>query len=71
MDGTARWHAGGLVAVLGLIGLFLAANAADAGINLFGWAVAAFAVFYVFALIKQGFDTLDRRSRGQAPSAAE
>ena len=70
MDGTAKWCAGGLVAILGVIGLFLAAGAADQGIYLFGLAVAGFAVFYVFALIKRGFDERESQVR-QASSAAE
>ena len=57
MDGTGRWIAGGVVAILGVIGLFLAAGAADRGIYLFGLALFAFAILYVFALIKQGFDS--------------
>ena len=71
MDRTGRWCAGGFAVIFGLVGLFLAAGAADRGIYVFGLAVAGFAVFYVFALIKQRFDALERRSRGQAPSAAE
>lgn len=72
MDGTAKWCSGGLVAILGVIGLFLAAGAVDRGIYVFGLAVAAFAVFYVFALIKQGFDAFERDARARhLPSAAE
>lgn len=70
MDGTGRWIAGGLVALLGVIALFLAARAADRGIYLFGLALFAFAVSYVFALIKQGFDEREAKAR-QLPSAAE
>jgi hypothetical protein len=72
MDGTGKWIAGGLVALLGVIGLFFAARAADRGIYLFGLALFAFAVSYVFALIKQGFDALERQAKArQLPSAAE
>jgi hypothetical protein len=72
MDGTAKWISGGLVGLLGLIGLYLAAGAADRGIYVFGMALAAFAVLFVFALIKQGFDALERESRARhQPSAAE
>ena len=63
---------GGFVGLLGLIGLFLAAGAADRGIYVFGMALAAFAVLFVFALIKQGFDSLEREARAHhQPSAAE
>ncbi|MGD9741070.1 MAG: hypothetical protein AB7V53_00415 [Dongiaceae bacterium] len=72
MDGTGRWIAGGAVAILGVIGLFLAAGAADRGIYLFGLALFAFAILYVFALIKQAFDTQERDVKARRlPSAAE
>jgi hypothetical protein len=72
MDGTAKWCIGGFVAVFGVIGLFLAAGAADRGIYVFGLAVAAFAVLFVFALIKQAFDALERAGQTRhLTSAAE
>jgi hypothetical protein len=72
MEGTGKWIAGGVVALLGVIGLFFAAGADDRGIYLFGLALFAFAIFYVFALIKQGFDAGDREARAhRIPSAAE
>jgi hypothetical protein len=60
MDGIAKWCIGGVVAVLGIVGLFLAARAVDQGIHLFGLALFLFAILYVFALIKQGFDAHER-----------
>ncbi len=72
MDGTGRWIAGGVVAILGVSGLFLAAGAADRGIYLFGLALFAFAILYVFALIKQGFDSQERDVKARRlPTAAE
>jgi hypothetical protein len=72
MDGTGRWVAGGLVAMLGVIGLFFAAGADDRGIYLFGLALFAFAMFYVFALIKQSFDASEDVAKARRlPSAAE
>lgn len=73
MDGTAKWLMGGFVGLLGLVGLFLAAGASDRGIYVFGMALAAFAVIFVFALIKQGFDALEREARAHdhQPSAAQ
>jgi len=72
MAGTGKWIVGGIVSLLGLIGLFLAANARDDGIYLFGLAVAAFAVFYVFAAIKNAFDSAEQRHAATAhpPEAA-
>jgi hypothetical protein len=72
MEGTGKWVAGGAVAILGIIGLFLASGAGDRGIYLFGLALFAFAIFYVFALIKQGFDAGEREAKArQLPTAAE
>jgi hypothetical protein len=59
MAGTGKWIVGGILSLLGLIGLFLAANAKDDGIYLFGLALAAFAVLYVFGAIKKGFDSIE------------
>ena len=60
MQGTVKWIASGLVGILGIFGLFLAANAHDLGIYVFGLGLAAFAVIYIFAQMKQGFDASDR-----------
>ena len=68
MEGSLKWIAGGLAGVLGLVGLFLAANAHDQGIHIFGLALAAFAIIYVFAQMKQGFDARDR-ARAQESTA--
>lgn len=57
MAGSGKFIVGGFVVLLGLIGLFLAASAKDAGIYLFGLAVAAFAVLWVFGAIKKAFDS--------------
>jgi Zn-dependent membrane protease YugP len=60
MDGTLKWIASGVVGILGVVGLFLAANAHDRGIYAFGLGLAAFAIIYVFAQMKQSFDASDR-----------
>jgi hypothetical protein len=60
MEGSLKWIVGGLVGLIGLVGLFLAANAHDRGIHVFGLGLAAFAIIYVFAQMKQGFDARDR-----------
>ena len=65
MEETAKWIAGGLVSLVGIVGLFLAANAIDRGIYIFGLALAGFAVIYVFALIRQAFDERDARIAAQ------
>jgi len=69
MEGTLKWIACGLVGVLGIFGLFLAANAEDRGIYVFGLGLAAFAIIYVFAQMKQGFDANDRGRSARSPGA--
>jgi hypothetical protein len=71
MDGTLKWIVGGLVGVIGIFGLFLAANAEDRGIYVFGLGLAAFAIIYVFAQMKQGFDASARSASGSSIEVAE
>jgi O-antigen ligase len=59
VQGTGSWIIGGLVALAGLIGLFLAADAVDRGIYVFGLGLFAFAVLFVFSQIKHAFDARD------------
>jgi hypothetical protein len=54
MDSSLNWIIGGFVTLLGLIGLFLAAHAADSGIYLFGLLLFLFAVLFDFGLIRRG-----------------
>jgi hypothetical protein len=69
MDGTLKWIVGGLVGVVGIFGLFLAANAEDRGIYVFGLGLAAFAIIYVFGQMKQGFDASDRARSARSPGS--
>ena len=48
-----------MVAVFGLIGLFLIAGAADAEMSVFGLGLCVFAVVFDFWLIKRHFDIQD------------
>jgi hypothetical protein len=48
-----------MMAVFGLLGLFLVAGAADAEMYIFGLALCAFAVLFDFGLIKRHFDRRD------------
>ena len=50
---------GGWVAMLGIVGLFLAAGAADNAMSVFGWGLVIFALVFVFGLIKRHFDRAD------------
>ncbi len=69
MEGTLKWIACGLVGLLGIFGLFLAANAQDRGIYVFGLGLSVFAVVHVFAQMKQGFDASDRARRARPPGS--
>lgn len=55
-----------MVAVFGLIGLFLIAGAADIEMYVFGVSLTIFAVCFDFGLIKRHFDRLDH-ARHRAP----
>jgi hypothetical protein len=54
---------GVMMAVFGLIGLFLAAGAADVEMYIFGLGLSGFAVCFDFGLIKRHYD---RRDAAQA-----
>ena len=69
MEGTLKWIACGVVGVIGIFGLFVAANAHDRGIYVFGLGLAAFAIIYVFAQMKHGFDTNARAHSAATPGS--
>lgn len=71
MQGTAPWILGGLVSLFAVGGLFLAAGAADPGMELFGLALFGFGVLFVFWLIKTGFDAAAERRRARDGAEAE
>lgn len=50
---AVNWIVGGGVALLGVLGLFLASGAKDLGIGLFGYVLFGFAVLFDFALIRR------------------
>jgi len=50
---------GALMAVFGLIGLFLAAGAADDEMYVFGLSLAGFAGIFIFGLVKRHYDRAD------------
>jgi hypothetical protein len=56
VQGTANWIVGGLVGILGLIGLFVAAHAHGEAFYWAGIALFVFAAGFVMATIKTGFD---------------
>lgn len=65
MGTVARFVIGGLIGLLGLVGLFLAARAHNSdGLHAAGLIVFVFAVLYIFLLIKRGYDLADRARHG-------
>ncbi len=60
------WIVGPFVAILGLIGLVLFGKANDGEMVIFGLGLAAFAVLFVFSLIKRHYDSSEK-----AKAAAE
>ena len=66
MRGTARWLAGAMVVILGLIGLFMSSGARDNAVYWFGLALFAFAVLFVFSQVRQAFDAAERTESDSA-----
>ncbi len=56
MPELGPWIVGALVALLGVLGLVAAGNAADDAFALFGYALFVFAAGFDFWLVKKGFD---------------
>lgn len=65
MEGVGSWIVNGVVALAGVLGLFLAANAVDGAFYGFGLLLFVFAALFVFASIKNAFDA------GGAAAAAD
>lgn len=61
MEDIVAWIINGLVALAGILGLFLAANAADGGFYAFGLLLFVFAVLFIFMSIKKAFDESEAR----------
>ncbi|HSK39827.1 MAG TPA: hypothetical protein VK943_08660 [Arenibaculum sp.] len=59
MNGTATWILGTLVALGGLLALFLASRATDQAFYLFGLVAFGAAVVYDAALLRRYFDDRD------------
>lgn len=64
---TAGWIVGGVVAVLGVIGLFASSHETDPAFYGFGLALFGFAVLFVFLLVKRAFDAREPRSSEGQP----
>ncbi len=56
---------GMMMSLLGILGVFFAARAQDVEISIFGFSLLAFAIMFVFGLLRQHYDTVD----SHAPAA--
>ncbi len=56
---ASDWIVGLMMALFGLLGLVMAANAYDDAFYLFGLSLAAFALIFDFGLVKAHFDRTD------------
>lgn len=64
MQGTGKWIMGGLMALMGLIGLFVAARGGDNPVAYYGGlGFFAFAVLVIMWWIKSAFDHAERGGR--------
>ncbi len=55
----SHWIMGVLAGLSGLIGLFMASGARDAGVFWFGLSLAAFGVLFCWWMIKTAYDEAD------------
>jgi uncharacterized protein with PQ loop repeat len=58
-EDTSAVIVGVLMAVFGLAGLFLAANARDLEMSIFGFSLVALACFFIFGLIRRHYDRIE------------
>lgn len=61
MDNLGKWIIGGVMGVLALLGLYLAAHAVDQVFYWFGLGLALFALLFAFGLMKRAFDEADAK----------
>lgn len=59
MGNIDNWVRGGLVALLGLLGLFLASYSNETNFYYIGLALAGGAIAFIFLLIKSAYDEAD------------
>ena len=61
MTVVTGWITGGLMTLLGMVGLFLAAHAVDSAMSIFGVGMFVFAVLFDFWIVKLVADERDQR----------
>jgi|JI8StandDraft_1071087.scaffolds.fasta_scaffold1082367_1 hypothetical protein len=60
---VGRWVLGGVVGIVGIVGLNMAATVHQPGFYTLGLGIAGAAVVYIFALVKRSFDERERGDR--------
>ncbi len=60
MIGTGKWIAGGLLGLLGILGLFMSANAADAQFYYLGIGVFVTCVGAIMLMVHTSFNAVER-----------
>lgn len=61
MEIVSSFIVGGLVTILGLVGLLLAAGALDTEMSIFSWSLAVFALLFNLNLVKMHYDRADAK----------
>ncbi len=56
MGDVSKWVVGATISVLALVGLIVSARAQDATMYWVGLAIFAFAVLFIFHMVKRSFD---------------
>ncbi len=71
MDSVGSWIVGAAMSLLALLGLFLAARAADPAIYIAGLALFVTGVLFVFVLIRLGSGNGRRPASGSRPDVSD
>lgn len=64
MSGTGPWIGGGLMGLLSLFGLFMAARAVDPPFEVAGYLVFIGSLSYIFSMVKRYYDRMDAERHG-------
>lgn len=62
MEGSCKWIAGGVIGLVGILGLFLSANAHDTTFYYLGIGIFLVAMAVVFFMVKRQFDLSESAS---------
>ncbi|WP_029009134.1 hypothetical protein [Azospirillum halopraeferens] len=71
MEGSGKWIASGAIGLLGFLGLYAAARAADEAFFYGGWLVAILCVGYLFLAIHRHYNAVDAEMARKRAAEAE